>query len=74
MYKRIRVKKLPKRKIKLINVFVAISSILVSLAIVNVCGSFQQSHINSSVHLSLEQSAIRLANAFEIYNDKRFLN
>ena len=67
-----RLKSKTKKSITLFNSVIFLFSISVGFLIVCISGSVQESKFKASKDGVLEHSAIRLADAFEIYNQKRF--
>ena len=72
MLKKRRIKKTIWRKLNTVNLSITAMSIFVSFMIVSVGNSFQISQNQQSSQNNLQYSALRLADAFELYNEKRF--
>jgi len=72
MRKKKRIKKRILRKFNGINLSVAIVSVLASFMVVSISGSFQNYQAKQSSQEPLLYSAVRLADAFDFYNEKRF--
>ena len=72
MHKKRRIKKTLKRKFNLTNLSIASLSILTSFIVVSISSSFQQQQISQPSQNNLLYSAVRLADAFDLYNEKRF--
>jgi len=61
------------KKLNPVNFTLSLTAVLVSFVIVSVCGAIQdQRAAASSSTNSLVYSALRIADAFEFYNQKRF--
>ena len=60
------------RKINSANLVISLGSVLVSFFIVSVCGAIQTQRTTMPQADSLGYSALRIADAFELYNQKRF--
>jgi len=67
-----RLKKKVSQKLNLTNYCMSFCAIVTSFFIVSVCGAITDKGSFSSRTDTLVNSAERLANAFEIYNQKRF--
>ncbi|MBU0468156.1 MAG: hypothetical protein KKF78_01105 [Candidatus Omnitrophica bacterium] len=61
-----------KKSFTFLNSVIFLFSVSIGFLIVYISGSFQESKFRSSKYGILEHSAVRLADAFEIYNQKRF--
>ena len=71
MYQRVKVKK-KRRHSQRYRIVIAGISILMGYGVVMACGLSTRSVYNSPQQASLVDSVVRVADAFELYNHKRF--
>ena len=67
-----RLKKRIRKKINIFNIIAVMTAVITSFFIVNVNGAISSQSSGFSRTDRLVSSAIRIADAFEIYNQKRF--
>jgi len=72
MRKKKRIKKSMFRKLNRMNLSIAGFAILSSFLVVSACGSIQEYQTKGLSKNSVMYSAQRLADAFDLYNEKRF--
>ena len=61
-----------KKSLTVLNSVIFLFSISIGFLIVHISGSVKEIKFKNSKYGALEHSSIRLADAFEIYNQKRF--